>query len=158
MILEVDEYISNVIKKGDEGSELLAALCAPTLKNSEYIEVLSSGVGGLAVLRVPEGYNVAAHTSTGNPDRLDVVEHTESLMDNLYRDAEAFGSKPLAVVDVVDASEGQKEILRKIGETLATKADEGRIAVINGELAILGSRVTCDANISGTLKIGRAHV
>ncbi|MBI4170740.1 MAG: hypothetical protein HY514_03530 [Candidatus Aenigmarchaeota archaeon] len=151
MSSSVDEYIEKVIKQGDDGSELLAGLCAPTLKNSEHVDVIFNGMSGLAVLRIPDNYNVVAHTSLGDPDKLDAVEHTASLMDNLYRDAEVINSKPLALIDVIDASVGRKETVRKIGETLVDRANENRVAIINGELAILGNRVKYEANVSGTL-------
>ncbi len=148
---DVDEYIVKIIKRGDEGSELLHALCAPTLKNSRHIDVVSGGAGEIAVLRPPEDYNIVAHSATGDPAKLDVAEHTASLMNRLYADAQLMNATPLALVDVVDSSEGLRETLRTIGDTLVAKANENKIAVINGELAILGYRVNCEANVSGTM-------
>ena len=42
--MKVDDYIETCIKKGDEGSALLAAICAPTLRNNPAIEVLAQGM------------------------------------------------------------------------------------------------------------------
>ena len=51
----VDWYIQEVIERGDQGSALLAARCAPTL-NAEYVDVIRQGMNGIAVLRIPDGY------------------------------------------------------------------------------------------------------
>ncbi len=147
----VDEYIETVVKIDTAGAELLAALCAPTLRNSSYIDRISSGTGGISVLRIQEGYNVVAHTAAGAFDKLDPAEHTASLVDRLYRDAEAIGVTPVALVDTVDASDGRREVIQKIGDALVSKANEKKVAIINGEVAVLGYRVNCDANVSGTM-------
>lgn len=147
----VDQYINDVIKRGDTGSELLAALCVPTLKNSPFVDVISSGMGGMAVLRIPDNYNVVVHSATGDPHKYDAKEHTVSLLDRLYGQAEQFGAEPVGLVDVIDASEGKREDVRQIGEVLVSKANEKKVAIINGELAILGARVNCIANVSGTM-------
>ena len=46
---QVDEYLENVIKLGDEGSALLAKICAPTLKNSGFCCGVSAGGGGIDI-------------------------------------------------------------------------------------------------------------
>jgi hypothetical protein len=54
MPTSLDSYIETVIKVGDEGSALLARLCAPTLRNNCFVEVLSEGMNGIAGMRFPE--------------------------------------------------------------------------------------------------------
>ncbi len=148
---EVDQYIEEVVKRGDEGSELLAAKCAPTLRNSEYVDIVREGMNGLAVLRVPEDYDVVVHSSVGDPKILDPAEHAASLVDRLYEDAKRINAIPLGFANVIDASTGKKDVIEKIADALVSKSIDYRIAIMNGELAILGSRINCDANVSGTM-------
>lgn len=147
----VDEYINTVIKPGAEGSELLASLCAPTLRNSAYVDVLSSGMGGMAVLRVPDDYNLVVHSAAADPHKSDIAEHAASLMDRLYEQSSQMDAQPLALANVIDARTGEGEVVRRIGDALASKANEMHVAIVNGELAVLGDRINCDANVSGTM-------
>ncbi|MDI6720965.1 MAG: AIR synthase related protein, partial [Candidatus Aenigmarchaeota archaeon] len=147
----VDQYINEVIKRGDQGSELLAARCAPTLKNSPYVEILREGMNGISVLRIPDDYYVVVHSTAGDPNEYDISGHAASLIDRLFVQAENIGATPLGIADVIDARTGDIETIEKIVHSLIKKANGYGIAIMNGELAILGDRVIYDANISGTM-------
>lgn len=148
---EVDQYLREVVQLGDEGSDLLAKKCVPTLKNCEYVDVVREGMNGLAVLRIPGEYELAVHSTSGDPKILDPAEHAASLVDRLYEQANRIEATPLGFANVIDASTGTKDVVEKIADALVTNADKYGVAILNGELAILGNRVNCDANISGTM-------
>jgi len=147
----IDRYIADVIGRGDEGSALLNQLTNPTLRNYEFVDVLEDGMNGLAVLRVPKDHLVAVHSLGGDPALLDSSDHASSMIDNLVKSAKKEGFTPIAFSNVIDARDGKTEEVRKIGEALRGKADEESLAILNGELAILGKRVNCAANIMGTM-------
>jgi phosphoribosylaminoimidazole (AIR) synthetase len=146
----VDDYI-NMIKANDEGSALLAKLVAPTLKNCPFVDVIREGMNGLAVLRVPERRLVMVHSDAGDRLRLDPADHARSLVDRLVSAAIEVGASPVAFANVIDANDADREVLTSIGDALAEEADSHGLAIMNGELAILGSRVNCPANVSGTM-------
>jgi len=149
----LDEYLEKVIKQGDEGSKLLRAITSPTMKNSEYVEVLEEGMNGMAVLRVPEDYYVVVHSASGDPEKKDLAEHTASLVDKLVEQSEELGATPVAFSDIVDSNTGENDMLTTIGETLRDKANQYKLAIMNGENAVLGSRINPEiqANVSGTM-------
>ena len=72
---DIDEYIKDVIGKGDEGSKLLARITAPTLKNSNLVEIMKQGMNGLAVLRVPENHYAIVHSAGGHSQTRDLGDH-----------------------------------------------------------------------------------
>ena len=147
----VDSYIQDVIHQGNEGSALLAARCAPTLKNVDYVQVLSYGKNGIAVLRVPDSYDFVVHSATGDPGITDPEKYTISMIDNLYAQAREIAATPIGMANVVDASKGDRETVEAIAGALANGANKYGFAVMNGELAILGDRISCPANIFGTM-------
>ncbi|MBW2967816.1 hypothetical protein KY362_04990 [Candidatus Woesearchaeota archaeon] len=147
----LDSYIESVIAKGDEGSARLAARCAPTLRNSGLVEVLEEGMGGHAVLRIPEGHNVVVHSAAGHPKAPTVEEHAANVVDVLMGQAVSAGCRPIAMADVIDASVGDIDAVDRIGNAIATRANTHGIAILNGELAILGDRVQGIANVMGTM-------
>ena len=98
----IDEYIKNVIQKGGKGSELLRALCAPTLENCEYVDVIKHGQTEIAVLRIPEEHHVVVHSTGGDPKKKDLAEHAASLVDRLVEQAETFEARPVAFANVID--------------------------------------------------------
>ena len=56
--MSLDNYIKNIINEGDEGSRLLRAKTAHTLKNCEYVDVLKDSTGkDFHVLRIPSIQN-----------------------------------------------------------------------------------------------------
>jgi phosphoribosylaminoimidazole (AIR) synthetase len=149
--MKVDDYIANVIGRGDEGSELLAKLTAPTLKNSELVDILQEGMNGIAVLRIPQDKKGIVHSIGGDPKIRDLAAYTASMVDRLVKLAKDLDSTPVGFANVIDSKEGKRRDLEIIGRTLAKKADEHKIPILNGELAILGDRVNCVANIMGTM-------
>ena len=151
MSANVDDYIKNVIALGDEGSDFLNKRLAPTLKNSRLVDVLNPGMGGQRVLRVPEGRLVVVHSAAGEHHD-DLKSHAASLIDRLVVSAWAIHATPIALADVVDASTGARSDLECIAEGLVEKANYHGVAVLNGELAILGSDIIAkQANVSGTM-------
>lgn len=149
--MEVDDYIKNVIVQGDEGSKLLVGICAPTLRNSKLVEIVQEGMNGLAVLNIPKDHYCIVHSIGGDPRITDLEEYTASMVDRLVNAARARKITPIGFADVIDASEGKKEDITRIGNALVEKANNFEIPILNGELAILGNRVNCTANISGTM-------
>ncbi len=147
----VDSYIEDVIKRGDEGSALLARLTAPTLRNSPYVDVVQEGMNGVAVVRVPQGYDIIVHSTTGDQSRIDPAAHATSLVTNLVQQAQDIRATPVGFANIIDSRTGDSTLLQTIGTSLATAADAHNVAVLNGENAILGDRVAVDANISGTM-------
>ena len=149
----MDEYIKRVIGQGDEGSELLAKITAPTLKNTPFVQVLEHGKNGLAVLRSPKDYDIIVHSASGDPNLDDLAAHSSSLVDRLVEQANTIGASPVAFANVVDSYEGENPMLEVIGNALAKAADKYQLAIMNGENAILGARVNPDiqANVSGTM-------
>ncbi len=148
----VDEYLEQVIAKGDEGSALLTKLTAPTIKNCQYIDVIKEGMNGMAVLKnLPQDHVVVVYSIGGDPNITDLVPYTKSMVDRLHKISLINGLTPLAFMDVVYASKGDSEDVITIGNTLRSTADNYGLAIINGELAILGNRVNCTANINGTM-------
>ena len=148
---DIDEYIQQVIQLGDEGSKLLNAITAPTLRNSEYVDVLEGGMNGLAVLRVPKNMNVVVHSASGDPNLSDLKAHTISLVDRLFLQSENIEGIPIGFANVIDSNSGDQDVLKLIGNTLTMMANEYGLAILNGENAILGNRVNGLANVSGTM-------
>ncbi len=146
----VDKYIKEVVNAGDDGSRLLAAICAPTLRNCAYVDVISEWMNGMAVLRIPEEYSLAVHSAAGAPAG-SLVEHVGSLVPQLIYQARCIGAVPLAFADVVDASSADEKLVKEIGHILAASAEVHDVAIMNGELAILGEMVASDANVSATM-------
>lgn len=138
----VDVYIEQVIGKGDQGSNLLRAITAPTLNNCEFVDL--SPVG--PILRIPEGYYCVVHSNAG--DCVDDLEkHAASLVDRLVSNAMG---RPLGFANVIDSRTGDTGMLERIAKAMVGKANEHGIAIMNGENAILGERVK-EANVSGTM-------
>lgn len=148
---EVDQYIKEVVQRGDEGSALLAARCASTIRNSDCVQVLREGMNGLAVLRIPEDYVAVVHSAAGDPALLDPEKHASSLIDRLFEQAREIDAVPLGLANVIDASRGDGRTVEAIAHALVSGANRYEFAVMNGELAILGDRINCDANVSGTM-------
>lgn len=147
----VDDYIQNVIGLGDQGSRLLAARSALTLRNNTCVTVVQDGMNGIAVLRVPKEYHLVIHAASGDPRRTDVREHALSLVERLVQQAYHFSAEPLGFANVIDSSTGDTAMLETIIESLVEKSHEHGIAILNGENAILGERVVGQANVSGTM-------
>ncbi|MFH1325312.1 MAG: hypothetical protein ABIH49_00895 [archaeon] len=146
-----DEYQEKVIQRGDECSALIAKICSPTLKNSRHVEVVSEGMNGISVLRIPKNQLVVVHSAGGNPQENDVRKYASSLVDRLVSASEDIGATPVGFANVIDASEINPELVKNIGNSLVERANHFGLAILNGELAGLGNRVTVPANLSGTM-------
>ncbi len=145
-----DDYIKNVVMKGDEGSVLLAQKFRPTLRNSELVDVLQEGMNGVAVLRIPRDHVALVHSSGGYAKEKDVELHAASVVYRLVEQARAVGAVPVAMGDVIDSNSGDLSLLEDIADAMVVRANMHGVAVVNGENAILGERVR-DANVSGTM-------
>jgi len=151
---EVDNYIENVIKVGDEGSKLLAAVCAPTLKNNEFVRILKQGMNGIATLKVPNDYYVAVHSASGHDEKgreIGISHYTHNMVKTLVEQSKLIGATPIAFANVIDSATGDIKLLTTIANVLVTEANMHHLAILNGENAILGNRVTKEANVSGTM-------
>ena len=148
---EADSYRKNIIDKGDEGSALWNKISAPTLKNSSNVKVLQPGMNGIAVIRIPEDHYALVHASTGNPDAKDIAEHTGSLVDRLVSAAISIGATPIGLGNDFNSSTGELSVIERAGKGLVDRADYHGVAVMNGENAILGTRVNGEANILGAM-------
>jgi len=148
----LDDYINNVIGKGDEGSKLLAGLCAPTLKNCPYVNVVQDGMNGVAVLKnLPADKVVVVYSVGGDSSISGLVPYTQSMVNRLIQVAHSNNLTPLAFADVIDANSGNLDVINTMGHTLSKAAYDNGISILNGEFAVLGGRVNCHANIIGTM-------
>ena len=146
-----DDYKKKVIAKGDEGSKFLAAKAAPTLKNSRYVDVLSDGMNGLNVLRLPRDHYCLVSSSSGDPKITDIQEYAASAVSRLFNIHASLGATPIAFADIIDSNTGDLELLDKIMSALVDRSRGYIIPIVNGENAILGSRITGEANVSITM-------
>lgn len=147
----IDEYLKEVVNKGDEGSALLAKICSRTLRNSQFVDVVREGMNGLAVLRLPRDRLAVVYSLGGNPDIEDMKLYAESLVDRLVAGSENIGATPVGFANVIDAREINLGLVETLGNSLARRAEHFKLAILNGELAGLGDRVTIPANMSGTM-------
>lgn len=146
-----DEYLQQVIARDLASADEMKIKCAPTLGNCEYVRVVGSGSKMFPILRIPEDHLGVVHSASGEPCEQDAGRHAESLVERLMEGARRFGSTPLAFMNVVDYSTGEAEVITCIANALVKGANANRLAILNGESAILGDRVTVPANVSGTL-------
>lgn len=147
----IDQYIREIINKGDEGSALLAKICSPTLKNSPHIDIIHEGTNGLAVLRLSQDKLAVVHSVGGDPDEEDMRKYAGSLVDRLVFNSERIGSIPIAFANVIDVREINLDLVENLGNSLVQRANFFNLTILNGELAGLGDRVTVSANMSGTM-------
>ncbi len=150
-VVRADDYIRDVIKKGDEGSALLAAITAPTIQNSKLATVLDTPVGMQRVMgQLDDSYAVVVHGGTGEPRENDLRSYGASFVKRLVRDAQRIGAQPHGIVNIIDTNTGEPDVLKALAGGMVEACNKFRVAVYNGENAILGSRVR-DANISGAM-------
>ena len=152
----IDTYIEEVIARGDEGSDLLRARTAPTLSNSDIVDVVVGAGQRLAVLRIPEDHYVVVHSIGGDPNERDPERHAASLVDKLVAQAGSIGSlklTPVAFSNVIDSRTGDISLIDGIAGSLVERANHYGLAIMTGENAILGDRVSEDAqaNVMGTM-------
>jgi phosphoribosylaminoimidazole (AIR) synthetase len=146
-----DPYIEEYISQNDKGSNILAARCVQTLRGKDYVEVLQSGTNGIAVVRIPQTHYAVVHSIGADPKIMDVENYTRSLLERLVSGCNNIKATPVAFADVIDSRVAREELIELIGSTLVSSADSYGLPILNGELAILGPRVTVEANISGTM-------
>ncbi len=56
----------------------------------------------------------------------------------------------MGISNIIDSRDGNPKVLERMAKVLVEKANESRVAILNGENAILGDQVRSVANISGT--------
>ncbi len=147
------DYIESVIKKGDEISESLSRLFSTTLQNSPYVDVITQGMNGIAVIRPPENYILVAHTAAGDKNERDIQNHVESMVKSLLEQANLLNAQPIGISDIIDTPFSDKNlIVDEIGQTLKKLADKNNFAILNGEYAICNTvNPEIKANISATM-------
>src|SRR3989344_2741806 len=147
----LDDYLANVIQLGDQGSHLLAKRCAPTLRNSPYVKIIQGPTQNVAVLDLPQEYDVVVHSAIGDPTITGVEEHARSMVVRLHEQAQRLGVIPVAFANVIDSRTGELKMLEAAVTGLVHEANNKGLAIMNGENAILGDRVVPEANIMGTM-------
>ena len=147
------DYIESVIKKGDEISESLYQLFSTTLQNSPYIDVITQGMNGIAVIRPQEDHILVAHTAAGDKNERDIKNHVESMVQKLLEQANLLNAQPIGMSDIIDTPFSDKTlIVNEIGRTLKKLADKNNFAILNGEYAICNTvNPEIKANISATM-------
>src|SRR3989338_7999890 len=147
----LDDYLTDVIQRGDQGSHFLGNRCAPTLRNCPYVKIIKGPIQNVGVLELPETYDVVVHSATGDPKITDVHAHARSVVTRLCTQAQQLGITPLAFANVIDSRTGDLSMLEAAVTGLVAEANERGLAIMNGENAILGDRVLAEANIMGTM-------
>jgi phosphoribosylformylglycinamidine cyclo-ligase len=146
-----DNYIEDVIQKGDDASEVVHAVCERTWPFRKEVVVVDSSVGGLTVLKLDPESKVAVHSVGGTPNISDLERYVESLFTNLAAQSQKIGAKPVALTDTLDMSVIDIDIARTAARTMYDSAKRYGVSIINGEIAGLGDRVNTELNISGTM-------
>ncbi len=149
MTTAVDSYIAAELEKA-KGSVTMSAKCASTLKNSPYVDIVSQGKNGVAVLRIPNDYVAFVHSVGADPEKNSTKEYAASLVERLIAQAAVIKATPIAFTDVIDASTPEKLELETIANTLVERSTASKLAIMNGEIAMLGSCVQ-STNLSGTM-------
>jgi len=150
MVREVDDdYLDKVIREGDEGSDYLRGRTAVTLRNSEHVMIMGEEGSELPVVKIPDGYFGVVHSTAGEGSTLG--GKARFLVDDLREQASVIKATPVGFVDIIDSESGDRLVLEEIANSLVDEANEHKIAILNGENAILGSRVREVANVSGTM-------
>lgn len=147
-----DEYIEEIIRKGDDGSDIIHAICKQTHGFNKRVVEIDSSTGGLTGVRFPKNKNVVIHSAGGDPAIEDTSEYIASLVDRLVEQAHDIGVKPIAMTDTMDVPVIDLDVIRTAAKALYRQAKKHKVAVINGELAGLGYEcVASPINASGTM-------
>ena len=156
-----DQYIEEIIKKGDDGSDILHDICKHTHSFRKEVVDVDSSTGGLTGLRLTKNNKVAVHSSGGDPSIGDVSEYVASLVDRLVEQSHDIGAKPIAMTNIIDMPVIDLDVIKTAGKALYEQTKKHKVAIINGELAGLGYEcVASPLNISGTMisAIDSSHV
>lgn len=146
-----DAYIQAVIKRGKQGSDLLAALAAPTLRNNSHVVIIGDQ-DKRAALQIPEGCNVIVHSDgVSDAEYSSVGQAASHLVESLVNQSLQIGATPVAITDDINSRTGDLDMLREIMTSLATTSTTNRVAIINGENAILGDVIPKKAHTSATM-------
>jgi len=150
-----DEYIRDVIKQGDKGSDLLGELSRQSW-DEDYILQHNCR----AYIKLPENEQaVVVFQLTGPQEETDPRKYTKKTMERLMQIAKENNLVPLAIANVIDSQTGDILMLEDIMNEMLNSG----IPVINGENAILGKErmdhpvslaITCIAKPSKNLKEG----
>jgi len=150
-MVSIDNYLEDVIGLGDKGSELLRKICSQTLLNSEYVEILGQNGKNFPVLRVPKQSYVLVHSAGGNPKERNLENYTGNLVKDMVKQSELMRAKPVGFANVIDSRTGDPQLLEVIASSLVKAANNYGLVILNGENAILGELVNCDANLTITM-------
>src|SRR3989338_6138832 len=129
----LDDYLANVIQLGDQGSNLLAKRCASSLRNSPYVKIIQGPTQNVAVLDLPQQYDVVVHSAIGDPTITGVEEHARSMVVRLHEQAQRIGVTPVAFANVIDSRTGELKMLEAAVTGLVHEANNKGLAIMNGE-------------------------
>lgn len=101
------------------------------------------------MVRADESHDIVGFAASGNEES-DGHEHGYSLVGNLIGAAQSLGVTPIGFANVIDSRHKEWERVRPLAEGIHKGALEAKVAVMNGEYAILGPRVA-DANAIGIM-------
>ncbi len=148
-----DAYIRDVIKRGDEGSDLLGELSRQSWDKNYILQY-----NGRAYIKLPENeQTVVIFQLTGPQEETDPRKYTKKTMERLVQITKENDLTPLAIANVIDSQTGDPPMLKDIMNELLNSG----IPVINGENAILGKErmdhpvslaITCIAKPEGESK------
>ena len=146
-----DSYSQKVIKKGDEISSELERVFSPTVSNSNLVEIVSAGMNGIKVIRLPTNSAAFVWSLGGDPSLLNPKDYADSVVERLIKIGDELDITPVSFTNVIDARCADPKMVLPFAEALAEKANEFKLAVTNGEFAVLGERLSVAANISATM-------
>ena len=126
-------------------------MATSTLNNpgQGIIRVLSKGMNGIALTKIPAGYYGIVHSASGDPRIRDLGDYAESMVHRLVTQAKQMRATPLSMSNVIDSNKGDIAVLRNIFETVVYWSGIEKFAIVNGENGII-DRVE-EASIVGTM-------
>jgi phosphoribosylaminoimidazole (AIR) synthetase len=145
-----DSYLKEVVDTGDKASDIMNSHCRQTLKNRDEIQVIDPSMGGLVVVRPNDNYNMLAFSISANPNIKDNENYVRSFFSKAKKIAKSLDGEVIAVSDILDFNKITVDLTDEIGSYMEKYAKTYDVAIINGEIAGLGERVTVPFNLSGT--------
>lgn len=140
------------ISSGDMCSRIMSAASDKTLKNragkTGEIRVIES-CGLHRVITISVGPVKLMLNSDGIGTKVEIAERTGNhktmaydLFTMLCEDAVRFGAEPIAVSNILDVNKLSSDIVKDLSEGMVKAAKETGVAVVSGEIAELGNRIS----------------
>lgn len=140
------------IKLGDVCSEIMSAAADVTFKNRRGktggVKVLEKE-GLHRVITVSLGSFVLMLNSDGIGTKVEFAERMKKhdtmaydLFAMLCDDSARYGAEPIAVSNILDVKVLDKEVIRQLAKGMVKAAEEAGVAVVSGEIAELGPRIS----------------